>query len=146
VPVAIRYSADSGMKPYFLTAAKKLKEVHPDIILDKVILPKVEVSDSGGSTNNQNKVAPIFEVMVDGKVVIPTVGKKDRDGMGGQIIFVSMHELEVAITRARRRRRPSTVYGEEEANVRLELLKIKAAGSVVATSNSVRNSHKLSND
>ncbi len=121
--MAIRYSADSGMKPYFLTVAKRLKETHPDIILDKVILPKVEVGDG------KAEVTPTFEVMVDGKVIIPTVGKKDRDGMGGHIIFVSMQELEVAISRARRRRRPSSVYGEEEANVRLEMLKAKAAAA-----------------
>lgn len=111
------------MKPYFLTVAKKLKEAHPDIILDRVILPKVEVGDG------KAEVAPTFEVMVDGKVVIPTVGKKDRDGMGGHIIFVSMQELEVAISRARKRRRPSSVYGEDEGNIRLEMLKAKAAAA-----------------
>lgn len=110
------------MKPYFLTVAKKLKDAHPDIILDKVILPKVEMSGEKAET-----ARPTFEVMVDGKVVIPTVGKKDRDSLGGNIIFVSMQELEVAISRARRRRRPSTVYGEDESNVRLEMLKAKAA-------------------
>lgn len=140
VPVAIRYSADSGMKPYFLTVAKKLKEAHPDIILDRVILPKVEVGDG------KAEVAPTFEVMVDGKVVIPTVGRKDRDGMGGTIIFVSMQELEVAISRARRRRRPTTVYGEEEANVRLEILKAKAAAAASASHSSKRKTTKPSKD
>ena len=119
------------MKPYFLTVAKKLKEVHPDILLDKVILPKVETSNEGASP-----IAPTFEVVVDGKVVIPTVAKKDREGMGGHIIFVSMQELDGAIARARRRRRPSTVYGEDEANVRLEMLKVRAAAAAAAAASS----------
>eukprot|EP00428_Durinskia_dybowskii_P014421 CAMPEP_0170219276 /NCGR_PEP_ID=MMETSP0116_2-20130129/9318_1 /TAXON_ID=400756 /ORGANISM="Durinskia baltica, Strain CSIRO CS-38" /LENGTH=247 /DNA_ID=CAMNT_0010469939 /DNA_START=298 /DNA_END=1041 /DNA_ORIENTATION=- len=140
VPVAIRYSADSGMKPYFLTVAKKLKEAHPDVILDRVILPKVEVGDG------KPEVAPTFEVMVDGKVVIPTVGRKDRDGLGGTIIFVSMQELDVAISRARRRRRPTTVYGEEEANVRLEILKAKAAAAASSSHPSKRKMAKPSKD
>lgn len=125
VPVAIRYSADSGMKPYFLTVAKKLKDSHPDIILDKVILPKIMPTGDG-----KPEVSPTFEVMVDGKVIIPTVGKKDRIGSGGsagKIVFVSMEELDTAISRARRRRRPSTVYGDDEGNARLEMLKAKAA-------------------
>ena len=125
VPVVIRYSADSGMKPYFLTVAKKLKDSHPDIILDKVILPKIMPTGDG-----KPEISPTFEVMVDGKVIIPTVGKKDRIGSGGsagKIVFVSMEELDTAISRARRRRRPSTVYGDDEGNARLEILKAKAA-------------------
>jgi hypothetical protein len=121
VPVVIRYSADSGMKPYFLTVAKKLKDNHPDIILEKVILPKIVAGDG------KPEISPTFEVMVDGKVIIPTVGKKDRVGSAGKIVFVSMEELDNAISRARRRRRPSTVYGDDEGNARLELLKAKAA-------------------
>ena len=140
--MAIRYSADSGMKPYFLTVAKKLKESHPDIILDKVILPKVVIGD--GKTEASR---PTFEVMVDGKVVVPTPGKKDRDrdGILGNTFFVSMQELDVAISRARRRRRPSTVYGEDESNVRLEILKAKAA-ALSASNSPERNSHKHSSD
>ena len=144
------------MKPYFLTVAKRLKEKHPDVILDKVILPKIEGGgigggDHGGGGSHQGGANrgnnPIFEVMVDGKVVIPTVGKKDRDGMGGHIIFVSMQELDLAISRARRRRRPSTVYGEEEANVRLEILKAKAAAVMAGhPKSSQKVSHKHSKD
>lgn len=143
------------MKPYFLTVAKRLKEKHPDVILDKVILPKIEGGgiggDHGGGGSHQGGANrgnnPIFEVMVDGKVVIPTVGKKDRDGMGAHIIFVSMQELDLAISRARRRRRPSTVYGEEEANVRLEILKAKAAAVMAGPPKSSQKvSHKHSKD
>lgn len=128
------------MKPYFLTVAKKLKDAHPDIILDKVILPKIEVGDG------KPEISPTFEVMVDGKVIIPTVGKKDRVNSGaGKIVFVSMQELDTAITRARRRRRPSTAYGEEEGNTRLEMLRAKAA-AVSINGAAERNSPKPSND
>jgi len=108
--------------------AKKLKETHPDIILDKAILPKIVAGDGKPDT------CPTFEVMVDGKVIIPTVGKKDRVvGSASKIVFVSMVELDTAIARARRRRRPSTVYGDDEGNIRLEMLKAKAAAAKVAT-------------
>jgi len=137
IPVAIRYSGDAGMEPYYLTVAKKLKETHPDIVLDKVILPNVEMSDG------KPVMAPTFEVMVDGKVVIPTVGKKDRDGMGGQIVYVSMQELDHAISRGRKRRRPSTVYGDDDSNVRLEMLKARVA---LGASNKGGPSHKHFND
>jgi hypothetical protein len=110
------------LKPYFLTVAKKIKEAHPDVVLDKVILPKVQMSES----ESKNDI-PTFEVTVDGKVVVPTLGRKDRSmtSTDSLCVFVSMQELDHAISRARRRRRPSTVYGED-ANVRLELLKSRA--------------------
>ena len=117
----IRYSGDSGLKPYFLTVAQKIKLGYPDVVLDKVILPKVDIGDG-----DQNGV-PTFEVVVDGKVVVRTPGRKDRSMTNSDslCVYVSMQELDVAISRARRRRRPTTVYGED-ANARLEVLKSKA--------------------
>jgi hypothetical protein len=139
--VAIRYSAESGMRPYFLTMAKKIIESHPDVFLDRVILPKVDLKEQGDNDKNSR---PIFEVLVDGKVVVPTLGRKDRDFMG---IFVSMQELDLAMDRARRRRRPSTVYGEDGSNVRLEMLKAKASGmQSIAPSTGTRPSHMHSKD
>ena len=119
--MAIRYSAESGLKPYFLTVAKKIKEAYPDVVLDKVILPKVEVGDDSKNDN------PTFEVLVDGKMIVRTSTRRDRsmstsDNMS---IFVSMQELDTAISRARRRRRPTTAYGDD-ANARLELTKARA--------------------
>ena len=101
--------------------AKKIKESYPDVVIDKVILPKVEVGDGDRNDN------PTFEVLVDGKLVIRTSGRKDRSlsSTDNICVFVSMQEMETAISRARRRRRPSTVYGEG-GNVSLELLKTKA--------------------
>ena len=55
--VTIRYSGDAGLKPYFLTMAKKLKQSHPDVIIERRILPAVV---DGEAT---------FEVLVDNKVV-----------------------------------------------------------------------------
>lgn len=121
VCVTIQYSGESGLKPYYLTVAKKIKASHPDILIEKRILPAIL------------GVGPIFEIMVDGKAV---VGKNNAsiqalggdktmpDLTGGLSVFVSMSELDVAIGKARRRRRPTTMYGSKEENaVRLEMLR-----------------------
>jgi hypothetical protein len=113
VPVSIRFSADSGLKPYYLTIAKKLKEWHPDILLDRHILPAVK-----GGENDES--LSVFEVLVDGKIVVE---KKKR---GDSSVFVSMGELDLAIARARRKRRPSTDYGEDlNSSVLSEMLRIR---------------------
>lgn len=76
---------------------------------------------------------PIFEVMVDGKVIIgkhntsiQRLGgdKSMPDLTGGLSVFVSMSELDIAISKARRRRRPTTMYGsKEETAIRLDMLR-----------------------
>ena len=40
-------------------------------------------------------------------------------------VFVSMQELDLAISKARRKRRPTTLYGEDPSNagMRLEMLR-----------------------
>lgn len=107
--VTIRYSGDAGLKPYFLTMAKKLKTSHPDIIIERRILPAVV---DGEAT---------FEVLVDGKVVIgKSRPRKLARGVvmiqnnGRRSVFVSMGELDLAISRARRKHRPSTAYGDDQ--------------------------------
>jgi hypothetical protein len=110
VVVTIRYSGESGLRPYFLTVAKKLKASHPDVVIERRILPSLEKDGSAEA---------VFEILVDGKVVI---GKKNRtrrqrvsmDLTRSRSVFVSMQELDVAISRARRRRRPTTTYGGAE--------------------------------
>ena len=121
VVVTIQYSAESGLKPYFLTVAKKIKASNPDVILEKRILPAV---NEGGE--------PTFEVVVDEKVV---VGKNNarmqrsgsdkiiQDSTGGMSVFVSMGELDLAISKARRRRRPHTMYGKEDERSIREMLR-----------------------
>ena len=120
VPVIIRYSAESGLKPYYLTVAKRVKDMYPDVLLERVVTTG---SSSDGADNNDGKggdskknynmgaIGPSasFEVVVDGKVVVRT----QRTQTGS--VFVSMAEMDIAILRARKRRRPSTVYGENGA-------------------------------
>ena len=70
---------------------------------------------------------------VDGKAVVRTARKGHYD-IENVHVFVSMQEVDVAIVRARKRRRPQTVYGEEESQARLgEVLKNKAATSSSST-------------
>jgi hypothetical protein len=127
VVITVRYTQDSGLKPYFLTVAKKLKATHPDIIIERKLLPNdnkdTDIDSSSG----------IFEVCVDTKVIIPRGGSRSsRSGRtkassgrsvtaqsyygsysssSSRSIFVSMHELDTAIARARRKRRPNSTYG-----------------------------------
>jgi hypothetical protein len=111
VVVTIRYSGASGLRPYFLTVAKKLKACHPDVVIERRILPSVEPADGNSEA--------VFEILVDGKVVI---GKKNRtrrqrvsmDLKRSRSVFVSMHELDSALSRAQRRRRPTTTYGSTQ--------------------------------
>ena len=111
VVVTIRYSGEAGLKPYFLTAAKKIKASHPDVILERRQLADVDKEDPSSE--------PSFEILVDGKVVVGNNKSRSRKKIGNvdlswsRSIFVSMQELDLAISRARRRRRPATtVYGE----------------------------------
>lgn len=116
VVVTIQYSGESGFRPYFLTVAKKIKASHPDVIIERRILPPVVADANGGGA--------VFEVLVDGKVVVgKTRSRKPRE----RSVFVSMQELDVAVSRARRRRRPTTVYGED---VDLDKITDKAAAKV----------------
>jgi hypothetical protein len=109
VVVTIRYSEHSGLRPYFLTVVKKLKTSNPDVAVERRILP---VTTDAEAT---------FEIMVDGTVVVGNKSRTRRqkvarvDMSHARSVFVSMQELDVAISRARRRRRPTTVYGDELA-------------------------------
>ena len=108
------------MKPYYLTVAKKVKDRYPDVVIEKV---EVESVDGNGNDNNNdsnydkpkslNSMATIgpsktFEVIVDGKIIVRTSKSIAQQSS----VFVSMNEIDIAIHRARKRRRPSTVYGE----------------------------------
>ena len=107
VPVTIRYSTESGLKPYYLTVAKRVKDQYPDVIIDRIEVSGEDIS--GGETAEGETNAGTFEVLVDGKIVVKT---NQRAGTHPGSIFVSMSEMDLAISRARKRRRPSTVYGE----------------------------------
>lgn len=118
VVVTIIYSGEAGLKPYFLTVAKKLKANFPDVIIERRILPTVE--EQGEAT---------FEVLVDGNVVVGKGRSRKQkispvDMAHSRSVFVSMQAVEIAISRARKRRRPSTTYGEDDTQVsRLEMLR-----------------------
>ena len=121
--------------------ASRIKSTHPDVLLEKRILPPSTGSDAAES---------VFEVAVDGKTVI---GKKktkllkvrsnsssssssrsenedggtntkdnneasDSDIAGGRSVFVSMEKLEQELNKARKRRRPSTMYKSKEDALR----------------------------
>ena len=51
----ICYTDGCGLKPYYLTAAKKIKASHPDVVIEKRILP--------GFTGDGGDVS--FEILVD---------------------------------------------------------------------------------
>jgi len=141
VKVTIRYSADAGLRPFYLTLANKIKSAHPDVLLEKRILPTMN-SDAGESS---------FEVTIDGKLVIDkkktrllkvvastsrsTSAGGDEDKSedqkesnqssdaepniaGGRSIFVSMEKIEQEIIKARKRRRPNTFYKSKEDALR----------------------------
>jgi len=105
VPVTIRYSAGSGLKPYYLTVAKRVKDLYPDVLIEREKLDKGGIEDGGGSGGDDARGT--FEVAVDGKLVV-----RNRKATPERSVFVSMGEVDTAILRARKRRRPSTVYGE----------------------------------
>lgn len=131
--VTFRYTDVPHLKPYYLTFASKLKKLHPDIILEKISMPLVD------KTSN-----PIFEVLVDGKAIMG--GGRTQQGNAGRIevaktqsIYVSIPQVSAAIAKARRKKRPDTLYGgivdEEERlseglrsdvlNIQFDILKKK---------------------
>mmetsp|Transcript_38052 Transcript_38052/g.77722 ORF Transcript_38052/g.77722 Transcript_38052/m.77722 type:complete len:318 (+) Transcript_38052:131-1084(+) len=139
VKVTIRYSASAGLRPFYLTVADKIKNYHPDVLLERRILPKVGDSGEQGA---------IFEVLVDGKVIVgkkktmflkvrtssgsssPNKDKGDDEGKrrenlsgevnfaGGRSISISMEKLEQELVKARKKRRPSTLYKNKEDALR----------------------------
>ena len=155
VPVEIRYnSQQGGLRPFFLTVAKKIKAHYPDVVVQKTDLATAGV---GGESPGDSMV---FEVLVDGRPVVgkaetkrQSISRSDSGGgssgssssggasgdgpkqpvdlANGISVYVSMAEIDMAITKARRKRRPSTTYsqqgedmgGEGVSVIRLEVLR-----------------------
>mmetsp|Transcript_4635 Transcript_4635/g.6573 ORF Transcript_4635/g.6573 Transcript_4635/m.6573 type:complete len:240 (+) Transcript_4635:73-792(+) len=137
VLVTIKYTGLPALRPFFLTVAKKIKTANPDIAIQKIILP----ANEGGVVNENS----IFEVLVDNRIVIGKERNKwrsvSRSGSNiassnngetniahGMSVFVSMEEINAAIAKARRKRRPTTVYAQSvnddgKTAVRLEMLR-----------------------
>lgn len=114
VVVTFRFSDVPYLKPYYLTFASKLKKLHPDLFIQKIPIPMVASSESKSAD-------PIFEVLVDGKVIMG--GGRTQERHAGRIevtktqsIFVSMEQISHAIIKARRKRRPTTLYGDDDDN------------------------------
>ena len=151
VPVEIRYnSQQSGLRPFFLTVAKKIKDGYPDVVVQKTDL--ATGGKHGGETPGDSMV---FEVLVDGRAVVgkaetkrQSVSRSDGKSAGGNSgggddgtqpvdlangisVYVSMGEIDQAITKARRKRRPSTTYSQQGEDmgsegvsaIRLEVLR-----------------------
>lgn len=128
--VTIRFSAIPGLRPYYLTIAKKIKESNSDVFVEKVVLPTAEdavIEDT------------VFEVLIDGKAVVGKSRGKfqnvrrtnnvsiSENKVYGMSVYVSMEDVNVAIGKARKKRRPSTtgVYTPEDRarSIGLEMLK-----------------------
>ena len=65
VKVTVRYTAEAGLRPFYLTVANRIKLAHPDVLLEKRILPRAGGDGPSGEA--------VFEVIIDGKTII---GKK----------------------------------------------------------------------
>jgi hypothetical protein len=142
--VTVQYSEESGLRPFYLTMAKKIKETFPDVFIEKRLLPAL---DSKSESINDERA---FAVLVDGKSVVGKSKNKKQgvqmtktssqdsqnvrpDRAAGRSVFVSMAELDLAIAKARKRRRPSTAYNLKDnknaltevttAAMRLEMLR-----------------------
>tara|TARA_B110000971_G_scaffold216374_2_gene251311 strand:- start:301 stop:795 length:495 start_codon:yes stop_codon:yes gene_type:complete len=107
VVVTIQYSSGCNLRPFFLTAASKLKVSNCDVFIEKIVLP--------GITFDRTHL-PIFNILVDGKA-LPNMNKgslglvRGSDNTEDYFVFLPMTEINTAIARARRRRRrDSTVY------------------------------------
>eukprot|EP00566_Odontella_aurita_P028327 CAMPEP_0113532170 /NCGR_PEP_ID=MMETSP0015_2-20120614/3904_1 /TAXON_ID=2838 /ORGANISM="Odontella" /LENGTH=187 /DNA_ID=CAMNT_0000431089 /DNA_START=363 /DNA_END=926 /DNA_ORIENTATION=- /assembly_acc=CAM_ASM_000160 len=132
VVVTVTYSGLSGLRPFFLTFAKKIKTQNPDVIMEQRILPPMEQNEE-----------PVFEILVDGKLVVGKGQSKKQsvrrssssgaqgqeDLAGGLSVFISLEDVSTAIAKSRKRRRPATTYDPDgsgrpkTAAVRLEMLR-----------------------
>jgi len=115
VQVSISYS--EGLESFYLTVAKKITNYNPDVFIKSVVLP-VSAEKAGDEDPS------VFEVLIEGKTVIGkgrskwqavsrSGSKTSADGnnmANGMSVFISMSEINSAIGKAMRKRRPATVY------------------------------------
>jgi hypothetical protein len=130
VNVTIRFSQVPGLRPYFLTIARKIKQKYPDVIIEKEVIPI-------GEDDSKEREDIVFDVLVDGKAVVSKSntkwhhvrrsGKEDikNNKVYGMSIYLSMGDIDAAIAKARKKRRPSTAYSDEIKTVGLQLLREK---------------------
>eukprot|EP00586_Coscinodiscus_wailesii_P010956 CAMPEP_0172514068 /NCGR_PEP_ID=MMETSP1066-20121228/257377_1 /TAXON_ID=671091 /ORGANISM="Coscinodiscus wailesii, Strain CCMP2513" /LENGTH=247 /DNA_ID=CAMNT_0013294591 /DNA_START=359 /DNA_END=1102 /DNA_ORIENTATION=+ len=116
VVVTIKFS--HNLLSYFLTATKQIKDSFPDVLIEKNMLPP---PDGPG----RDEEVDVFEILIDKKAIV----RKGREKKQRELsVFVSMEELETAISKARKRRRPTTLYtaakSSKDAAMRLEMLRM----------------------
>jgi hypothetical protein len=117
------------MRPFYLTVAKLIKSSHPDVVIEKDLIPVA---------GEESEEDPVFEVIVDGKVVVgksrsnwqPVDSNGRKDLANGLSVFIPMYEINSQLAKARRRKRPTTtVYAQSveaddgKTSVRLEMKK-----------------------
>jgi len=112
------FTENSGLKSFFITAAQRIKQAHPDILIAKRTLPYT-------SRQANPDANAVFEIQVDGKKIVGNGANKRLSNSIGTV-FVPMTELGLAVAKARKRRRPATNYGgsgdDTNESVRLEML------------------------
>eukprot|EP00593_Proboscia_inermis_P003007 CAMPEP_0171296908 /NCGR_PEP_ID=MMETSP0816-20121228/5634_1 /TAXON_ID=420281 /ORGANISM="Proboscia inermis, Strain CCAP1064/1" /LENGTH=138 /DNA_ID=CAMNT_0011770745 /DNA_START=185 /DNA_END=601 /DNA_ORIENTATION=+ len=111
--------------------SKHIKKSFPDVLLEKKRLPP----PLGNKNDDTNDLT--FDVLVDGKIVIGRAGRRvqsttgggsrpngnggfegEDDDLGnspGVSVYVNMADMEAAISKARRKRRPNTLYERIES-------------------------------
>lgn len=111
-----------------MTIARKIKQKYPDVVIEKAIIPI-------GEEESKKQEEIVFDVLVDGKLVsgksnikwhhVRRSGKKDIDNnkVYGMSVYLSVTDIDVAIAKARKKRRPSTAYSDEIKSVGLQLLR-----------------------
>lgn len=123
VVVTISFTERAGLRSFFLTAAQRIKIAHPDVLIEKKVLPSTRSANE--KQNNMPDPKAVFEIQVDGRKVVGNAADKKLPSSTGTA-FVPMQELGLAISKARKRRRPSTFYGsgnDPKNSVRLEMLR-----------------------
>mmetsp|Transcript_6438 Transcript_6438/g.12718 ORF Transcript_6438/g.12718 Transcript_6438/m.12718 type:complete len:187 (-) Transcript_6438:12-572(-) len=108
VVTTIRYTGGIGLRRYFLTSASLLKRSNPDVLIEKVVLPNNKGFKSGSGSQDA-----VFEILVDGKPILGRSRVREV-GEGVWSVYFNREDLEEAIKKARRRRRPETLYNTDE--------------------------------
>jgi len=139
INVTIRYTGNAGLRPFFLTVAKYIKTSNPDVIIERNILPSVEGSEDATTfevivdgkiivgkdkMKRQNIAASSSSSSsnTDESSSSSTSTNGNNNGASsdsnylanGMSVFISMHEISSAISKARKKRRPNTMYLSDE--------------------------------
>lgn len=129
VVVTIIYTEKSGLRPFFITAARRIKAAQPDVLIVKRVLPLARPPDRVDSLPGHKAV---FEIQIDGKRFVSNMSNKrlsNSVSSGTPYVYIPMKELENSLLKARKKKRPATFYGSgnnPKESVRLEMLDRKS--------------------